>query len=272
MVSSFLRAPVAAAVLLLAGGLGALAPTLVHAAGRTPGVLSVQDDAPAARPSTPASVAATTAAVAAAPALNLRVSYFTRSIGNDGVQRDTRHTNRLVRQPGTVWTERELPAALSESVTHGHAHSHGPHAGHAHDEAQGAPLRVSRAADGTERVEVILSETRRVIEVDRAHHGNVGYGGSWDASYWIVPPATLQGMQTVGAPKAGVQRYRRVQGERTTTVDWDVAGQYPRTIERRDAHGTDITRVTVERLPLPAVMPWKASEAFGRGDYSDLLD
>ena len=72
MVSSFLRAPVAAAV-LLAGGLGALAPTLVHAAGRTPGVLSVQDDAPAARPSTPASVAATTAAVAAAPALNLRV-------------------------------------------------------------------------------------------------------------------------------------------------------------------------------------------------------
>ncbi|WP_202620278.1 hypothetical protein, partial [Escherichia coli] len=125
-------------------------------------------------------MAATTAAVAAAPALNLRVSYFTRSIGNDGVQRDTRHTNRLVRQPGTVWTERELPAALSESVTHGHAHSHGPHAGHAHDEAQGAPLRVSRAADGTERVEVILSETRRVIEVDRAHHGNVGYGGSWD--------------------------------------------------------------------------------------------
>ncbi len=216
--------------------------------------------------------ATVTAAVNKAPELNLRVSYFTRTVGNDGVQRDTRYTNRMYRRQGMVWTEREMPAGLKESLTHGHEHGHGPHAGHAHDEAQGAPLRVRRDADGTEHVEVVLEKTRRVIEVDRAHHGNVGYGGSWDAAYWLVTPASLQKMETVGAAKGGVQRYRARRDEQVTLVDWDVAGQYPRRIERSDAHGTALYQVTASRVPTPATLPWKASEKFDRGDYSDLLD
>ncbi|MFT3814042.1 MAG: hypothetical protein QM740_11765 [Acidovorax sp.] len=228
----------------------------------------------------PTAVQAATAAMKAAPPVDLRVTYQTRTIGRDGVLRQTTHTNHVHRRVGLVWTEREMPAALLESQGHGHEHGHehghdggpGPHAGHAHDEATGAPLLVRRGDDGQEKVEIILNKTRRVIEVDRAHHGNVGYGGSWDTQYWLVPPAALQRMERVGQPKAGVQRYRSVQGETTTIVDWDVAGQYPRRIERSGAHGTEFTQVTATRLPTPAVPPWKASESFDRGDYSDLLD
>ena len=227
---------------------------------------------PAARAASPAAVAAVTAAVAATPEANLRVSYHTRQIGSDGVERETRHVNRVYRRAGMVWTERELPAALAASQSHGHAHAHGPHAGHAHDEAQGAPLRVSRDAEGREKVEVILTKTRRVIDVDRAHHGNVGYAGSWDNTYWLVPPAMLQKMTRVGPAKAGVQRYRSVGGEVTTTVDWDVAGQYPRRINRSNAHGTESTDVVITRVAAPQPLPWKASESYGVGDYSDLLD
>lgn len=224
-----------------------------------------------AQPASPA-VQAATAAARAAPPVDLRVTYQTRSLGRDGVLRQTTHTNRVYRRTGMVWTEREMPAALAAQDGHGHGPEHGPHAGHAHDEASGAPLRVSRSDDGQEKVELILARARRVIEVDRAHHGNVGYGGSWDAQYWLVPPAALQRMARVGPPEAGVQRYRQVQGEVTTTVDWDVAGQYPRHIARRDAHGTESTQVSVTRLPAPRVPPWQASAAFERGDYSDLLD
>ena len=219
-----------------------------------------------------ASVQAATAAMKAAPPVDLRVTYHTSSIGRDGVLRQSTHTNRVHRRVGMVWTEREMPTALLQSQGHGHDHDHGPHAGHAHDEATGAPLRVSRGDDGQEKVEVILNRMHRVIEVDRAHHGNVGYGGSWDTQYWLVPPAALQRMERVGPPKAGVQRYSQSKDEVTTTVDWDVAGQYPRRIERADAHGTESTKVTVTRLPAPKVAPWKASESFDRGDYSDLLD
>ena len=219
-----------------------------------------------------AAVAATTAAVESAPAVDLRLTYYNRVVGNDGVQRESRYTNLMYRRKGSVWTERELPAGLRESLAHDHTHAHGPHAGHAHDEAQGAPLRVSRAADGRERVEVVLTETRRIIEVDRAHHGNVGYGGSWDAAYWLITPASLKKMEPVGTAKAGVQRYRARQAEQTTLVDWDVAGQFPRRIERTGAHGLSYDLLTATRIVGPAAAPWKASESFDRGDYSDLLD
>ncbi|PZU37073.1 hypothetical protein [Diaphorobacter nitroreducens] len=247
-----------------------LLPSLLAAALWLPLAASAQPAPPTQGAAAP--VQAATAAMRAAPPVDLRVTYHTRTIGRDGVLRQATHTNHVHRRVGMVWTERELPAALLQSQGHGHDHDHGPHAGHAHDEANGAPLLVRRSDDGQEKVEVILAKTRRVIEVDRAHHGNVGYGGSWDTQYWLVPPAALQRMERLGPPKAGVQRYRQVQGEATTTVDWDMAGQYPRRIERSDAHGTEITQVTATRLPTPAVAPWKASESFDRGDYSDLLD
>lgn len=232
--------------------------------------------APAAQAQAAASAGATvaqaTAAVDAAPPVQLRLNYHTMAIGSDGVQRDTRYATVMLRRPGRVWVERDLPAVLRESVGHGHDPAHGPHAGHAHDEAQGAPLQVHRDAGGVERVEVVLAKTKRVIEVDRAHHGNVGYGGSWDTVYWLVPPAALRKMQPVGTARAGVQRYRATAGEQVTLVDWDVAGQYPRRVERTDGHGTASYLMTATALPVPAVLPWKASEAYGRGDYSDLLD
>jgi hypothetical protein len=246
----------------------------VSAAPAVPGVTGSSGGAAAAVGSDAgnAAVAAVSAAVEAAPEVDLRVVYDSRTIGSDGVERTTRYANKVYRRKGSVWTERDLPAAVRESASHGHEHAHGPQAGHAHDEAQGAPLRVTRRADGTELVEVVLAKTRRVIEVDRAHHGNVGYGGSWDGVYWLISPVSLRKMDAVGKPASGVQRYRMRQGERTLQVDWDVAGQYPRRIERSDAHGTSHDVVTATRLPGPLAAPWKAAASFDRGDYSDLLD
>ncbi len=218
------------------------------------------------------SVRELTEAVDSAPEANLRVTHVSRSIGSDGVERESRYTNRVFRRAGMVWTEREMPDVLRTSLDHGHSHAYGPHTGHAHDEAQGAPLRVTRDREGKETVEVVLVKTRRVITVDRAHHGNVGYAGSWDAAYWFISPASLQRMERLGAPRGGVQRYSLTQGESKMQVEWDIAGQFPRRIERRDMHGTSSYQLTATRLPSPKPAPWEASRGYARGDYSDLLD
>jgi hypothetical protein len=217
-------------------------------------------------------VARATAAVQAAPEADLRITYEAMSIGSDGVQRSSVYTNRVFRRKGQLWIEREMPAALRQSQDHGHDHAHGPHAGHAHDEARAAPLSIRRADDGKVAVEVVLAKLRRVISVDLAHHGNVGYGGSFDNVYWIVPPTALQGMERVGKAQNGVQRYRGTANEQTTVVDWDVASQFARRIERSDAHGTERIVVTASKLPAPLAQPWKAIEGYDKGDYSDLLD
>lgn len=232
------------------------------------------EPAKAAAPAASASdaVARTTAAVQATPEADLRITYEAMSVGSDGVQRSSIYTNRVYRRKAQLWIEREMPAALRQSQDHGHDHAHGPHAGHAHDEARGAPLSVRRADDGKVAVEVILAKLRRVISVDLAHHGNVGYGGSFDNVYWIVPPTALQGMERVGKAQNGVQRYRGTANEQTTVIDWDVANQFARRVERSDAHGTERIVVTASKLPAPLAQPWKSIEGYDKGDYSDLLD
>jgi hypothetical protein len=228
--------------------------------------------APAAAATAPDAVARTTAAVQATPEADLRITYEAMSIGSDGVQRSSIYTNRVYRRKGQLWIEREMPAALRQSQDHGHEHAHGPHAGHAHDEARGAPLSIRRADDGKVGVEVVLAKLRRVISVDLAHHGNVGYGGSFENVYWIVPPTALQGMERVGKAQNGVQRYRGTAGEQTTVIDWDVANQFARRVERSDAHGPERIVVTATKLPAPLAQPWKTIEGYDKGDYSDLLD
>jgi hypothetical protein len=228
--------------------------------------------APAAAATAPDAVARTTAAVQATPEADLRITYEAMSIGSDGVQRSSIYTNRVYRRKGQLWIEREMPAALRQSQDHGHEHAHGPHAGHAHDEARGAPLSIRRADDGKVGVEVVLAKLRRVISVDLAHHGNVGYGGSFENVYWIVPPTALQGMERVGKAQNGVQRYRGTAGEQTTVIDWDVANQFARRVERSDAPGPARIVVTATKLPAPLAQPWKTIEGYDKGDYSDLLD
>ena len=85
--------------------------------------------------------------IQSAPQIDLRITYEAMSIGSDGVQRSSVYTNRVYRRSAQLWIERELPEALQHSNSHGHEHAHGPHAGHAHDEARGAPHFVGFAAE-----------------------------------------------------------------------------------------------------------------------------
>lgn len=215
-------------------------------------------------------LAAAAAGDAAAPDQNLRIAHHVLAIGKDGVQRESRYADRMFRRAGMVWVEREMPAALQAG--HDHADDAKTHIGHAHADTTAAPLWVQRGADGKAQVTMVLRGQRKLIEVDAPNYGNVGYGGSWAAAYWVMDPARLGQMRPAGPARAGVQPYRSEKDGRTLRVDWDVAGQYPRRIERRDAHGTSVNVTTVTAVAAPKTLPWRALQGYARGDYSDLLD
>ena len=267
--SVFSLRPISSAAVLAAGLIFSVAAPSAFAQTAKPASSTANDNAKAKAVD---ATARTTAAVQATPEADLRITYEAMNVGSDGVQRSSVYTNRVYRRKGQLWIEREMPAGLRQSMEHGHEHEHSPHAGHAHDEARAAPLSVRRMDDGKVSVDVILAKLRRVISVDQAHHGNVGFGGSFDNVYWIVPPTALQNMERVGKPQSGVQRYKSMAGEQTTVIDWDIANQFARRVERGDTHGTERIVVTATRLPLPLAQPWKRIEGYDRGDYSDLLD
>ncbi|SOD30159.1 hypothetical protein SAMN05518800_5765 [Variovorax sp. YR752] len=217
-------------------------------------------------------LAASAAGDAAAPDQNLRIQHHVLTIGKDGVQRESRYADLMFRRAGTVWIERELPPALR--ADHDHEASEGKvHIGHSHADNTAAPLWLRRDAAGKVQVGMVLRQQRKLIEVDKANFGNVGYGGSWANAYWLVDPASLPHMKALGtAGNKGVQRYEIQQGESTLRIDWDVAGRYARKIEQRNAHGTSLNVMTASAIPAPKTLPWQIADAYERGEYSDLLD
>lgn len=217
-------------------------------------------------------LAASAAGDAEAPDQNLRIQHHVLTISKDGVQRESRYADLMFRRAGTVWIERELPPALR--ADHDHEASEGKvHIGHSHADNTAAPLWLRRDAAGKVQVGMVLRQQRKLIEVDKANYGNVGYGGSWASAYWLVDPASLPHMKALGtAGSKGVQRYEVQQGESTLRIDWDVAGRYARKIEQRNAHGTSLNVMTASAIPAPKTLPWQIADAYERGEYSDLLD
>ncbi|WZB72450.1 hypothetical protein WJ968_14680 [Achromobacter xylosoxidans] len=104
---------------------------------------------------------------------------------------------------------------------------------------------MRRDAAGKDQVRMVLRKQHKVLDIDEANYGNVGYNGSWAATYGIADPRQLQRMQPDGAPAQGVQRYRQARGESQVLIDWDIQGQYARRIEIQGPHGLSVSKVTV---------------------------
>lgn len=218
-------------------------------------------------------------AQAAGPASNtvsntltaLRVEHQMSSLGTDGIQRDVRFAERVYRQGDRVWIARELPPASAHAADAEHDHANA-HAGHKHADTDTAPRWIERDAKGALNVRVVSEPQQKNYAVEPAEYSNIGFDGSWATAYHLLDPAALKGMRADGPVRNGVQTYSAKQGERTVTVDWDVAGQYPRRVESRNASGSQrkLTRVTA--LPAPAAAPWVRAQRYAAADYTDLMD
>ena len=198
----------------------------------------------------------------------LRVEHQLSSLGTDGIQRDVRFAERVYRQGDRVWIARELPPA-SAHAEHDHTNAH---AGHKHADTDTAPRWIERDAKGALTVRVVSESQQKNYAVEPAEYSNIGFDGSWATAYHLLDPAALKGMRADGPVRNGVQTYHSAQGERTVTVEWDVAGQYPRRVESRNASGSQrkLTRVTA--LPAPAAAPWVRAQRYAAADYTDLMD
>ena len=231
-----------------------------------PAAAGAADNAPEPAPAAPAPALP-------APDLNLRIERYASSIGSDGVQRETRYADLMYRRADLVWIERDYPAALRQRGTWTRRRTSGP--GSAcrpfpckHDGL--APLGAARCRR-QDQVRMVLRKQHKVLDIDEANYGNVGYSNSWAATYGIADPRQLQRMQPDGAPAQGVQRYagaRRIAGPHrlgypgaVRAPDRDPGSARPL---GQQGHGDRRGRA------VPA--PWTLLKDYETGDYSDLLD
>ncbi|MHA7679989.1 hypothetical protein [Cupriavidus sp. PET2-C1] len=209
-------------------------------------------------------------AALAAPAktpLALRVEHQISSQGSDGVKRDVAFAEHVYRSGDAVWIERELPPGA------GHAAEHAPAgAGHKHADLSTAARWIEQPPGGKLSVRLISDPLKKTFAVNPAEYGNIGFDGSWATAYHLLDPAALKKMKAVGPVRDGAQEYQLRRADESVVVLWDVAGQFPRSVQSRSAGGTSTkyTRVTVVATPQRA--PWARTAHYTRGEYTDLMD
>ena len=213
-------------------------------------------------------VLAACALAAALPALaqdaDLLVRHTIVSAGADGVKRTTEFSERVVRRQDQVWVERIVPAGWHSAAEH----AAGDH-GHKHLDVAAAARWIRRdAATGKPALRLASAEDKVLVDVAPTDYGNVGFDGSWMAAYHLIDPASLKGLQDTGT-RGDLTTYVSREPGRTLKVVWNRKLQLPVSVE--SSQGPSSRKTVVQVQPTRAV-PWDATAAYQKKDYSDYLD
>jgi hypothetical protein len=208
------------------------------------------------------SLAATPAVPAVAPDLDLTVAYYSKTVTPDGVTRESRYEEKMLRRPGHVWSARVLPARAAPQEGHHHGFNHIV-----------LPRHVTMAGK-TPRVEYVDAKERAVIAIPPSEFENVNFDGSWDRAFYLLDPRLLGTMPVTARASsvAGARWREREEGGVYQRVLWDEQRQIPLVIESGDKAGTFYRRMDVTAQAGVAEAPWKKLQGYAQREYSDFHD
>lgn len=203
---------------------------------------------------------------AAAPDLDLSIRHYSRVLTPEGVTRESRYEETMLRRPGHVWLARVLPPNAAPVNEHAHHHKEFNHV---------MTPRHLVLEENQLRLEFVDAHRKEVIAVPATEYENVDFDGSWDNSYYLVSPQLLAAIPLspqVSAVAGAHWREREKDGV-FQRVLWDEGRQIALTIESGDRAGTFYRRVDVTPLAgARGALPWSQIQGYGQKDYADFLD
>lgn len=210
------------------------------------------------------------AATPAAPPLDLRIQYYSKAISPEGVTREVRYEETMLRRPGHVWVSRILPpqaAAAAQAADH-------EHSVHKHFNPVLLPRHVQLAGDRTQ-LAYIDRRNKEVIAVPPGEYGNVDFDGSWANAYYLFDPKLVHAMPLSQRPSSvpGARWHEQVRNGSYRRVLWDEQRQIPLVIESGDQAATIFRRVEVQaQASLATTLPWQQLKGYAQREYGDFLD
>lgn len=215
-------------------------------------------------------VAGTVHAVANAPAtapdLDLAIAYYSKTVTPDGVTRESRYEETMMRRTGHVWSARVLPAHAAP-----HKHEEG---GHRHGLNHIVIPRHVINAGKTPRLEFVDAKEKAVIAIPATEFDNVNFDGSWDRAFYLLDPRLLKTMAVTNRASStpGAKWREREDNGVYQRVLWDEQRQIPVTIESGDKAGTFYRRVDVTARAGAAAAPWTKLQGYAQREFADFLD
>ncbi|OFA09135.1 hypothetical protein [Duganella phyllosphaerae] len=210
------------------------------------------------------------APAASAPDLDLAITYYSKTLTPDGVTRESRYQETMLRRPGHVWSARVLPANAPQ---HQHQHQN-EEGGHRHGLNHIAMPRHVIAAGKTPRLEFVDAREKAVITIPATEFDNVNFDGSWDRAFYLLDPRLLKTMTvtTRASTTPGARWREREDNGVYQRVLWDEQRQIPLMIESGDKAGTFYRRVDVVARAGATPAPWKNLHGYAQREFADFLD
>lgn len=207
-------------------------------------------------------------AAATAPDLDLRIRYYSKVLTPEGVMREARYEENMLRRPGHVWVTRVLPKNAIAQQTDSHA------AEHKHFNHVLLPRHVL-LENKKLRVEYVDVRDQEIVAIPASEYDNINFDGSWENAYYLLDPKLVQTMplSARASSVAGARWRERVGNGVFQRVLWDEKKQLALVIENGDQAATFYRRVEVEpQAGLTRKLPWQKLQAYAHKEYADFLD
>lgn len=210
-------------------------------------------------------------AAAPAPDLDLGIAYYSRVLTPEGVTREARYEEKMLRRPGHVWVERVLPqsAATRKNVSLKVEQ---------HEHKEFNPVVIPRHVmleKNKLRLEYIDAHDKHIIAIPPTEYENVNFDGSWDNSFYLLNPALVAAMplSKQASAVAGARWHETEKNGVYQRVLWDEQRQIALIIESGDRANTFYRRVDVKpQASLSRDLPWTRVKGYGLKEYADFLD
>jgi hypothetical protein len=215
--------------------------------------------------------------------LDLSIRYYSRVLTPEGVLRESRYEEKMLRRQNHVWTVRLLP----KQVTHAEDHADKPRATtikatsnqaatheHKHFNYVVLPRHVVRDGDKV-KLEFVDFHDRAVVSIAPSEYENVNFDGSWNNAFFIVDPkqvVTLP-LSNKTSSVAGARWREREKDGVFQRVLWDEKRMIPLVIETGNRQETFFQRIEAEpQSKLVAALPWLDLKGYAQKEYADFLD
>lgn len=206
----------------------------------------------------------------AGPDLDLTLGYYSRVMTSEGVLREQRYEEKMLRRAGHVWVARVLPktpagAHAEKAATGNHRHDFNYVVMPRHIVSEGAHLRF----------ELVDLENRALIAIAPAEYENVNFDGSWENAFFLIDPRAIAKLPlaTQDSGRDAARWHAREQGGQFQRVLWDEKRLIPLVIETGDKAGTFFRRIDIKPQPgLTSDLPWQSTKTYAQKEYADFLD
>ncbi len=217
------------------------------------------------------------------PDLDLSIRYYTRVLTAEGVLRESRYEETMLRRQDHVWVARVLPkaaahdhdgeraqqdkgAAAKKASAQSHVHKHFNYAV--------LPRHVMREG-GKLRLEFVDAREREVVSVAPADYDNVNFDGSWTNAFFLVDPRSVAALPLSNrpSPAAGARWHEREKDGVFQRVLWDEQKMIPLLVESGDRKGSFFQSIEVKpQAGLRRTLPWQGLQGYAQKEYADFLD